>query len=74
MAGEPYEIGSRVQRAHTCCGGVPGTVESCELIRRAREWNPDDHDRYRYAVRWDNYPDGVFMLTSSDLEPWRNDN
>lgn len=72
MANEPYEVGSQVQLAHSC-HPVPGTVESYELLRKAREWNPDDHDRYRYVVRWDDHIDGVIIYTSSELEPWEGD-
>lgn len=72
MASEPYEVGSRVQLAHSC-HPVPGTVVSYELIRKARAWNPDDHDHYRYAVRWSGHPDETYRYTSGDLEPWEED-
>lgn len=48
-------------------------METYELIRTAREWNPGDHDRYRYVVRWQNYPGGVLFYTSSELKPWKDD-
>lgn len=68
MASEPYGVGSQVKLAYACHPS-PGTVVSYELIRKAREWNPDDHDRYRYVVRWNDYLAGVLVYTSSELAP-----